>query len=187
MNKNLKQIRKLLRKKFLMCYQGWWQWHKVLRHKSVGSATAVILLPSANQEYSYFALLHLDEMLASRGLKDAVILTYDQAVIKAAHLFSDYIAETIYFTRQQAEQLMQYSCLYEFDRRLVIASLQEPEGRKGETLVGKRGITREEVFAVGVYRVYPHKVPCPVYKGNDSEVKEFLKVGRKVDGVAKKN
>lgn len=178
MESNIREIKKSLFKRLLMCYQGWWEWHKIVRRKSVDYTTAVILLPSDNQEYSYYALLHLNAMLPTRGFDSAVILTHDPVVMEAAHLFSDKIRETIFFERKKAERLMQYACLYTFDLRLVIASLEEPSGRKGETLVGKRGLTREEVFAVGVYRIYPEKVEAPVYRGTDQKIRSFLNLRR---------
>lgn len=174
----VKQTKRMLFRKLAVCYQGWWQWHRITRRKSVDPYTAVILMPSENKQDHYCALLYLNDMLPARGFRGAVILTFDESVRKAAPLFSDRIKEVIHFSRAQAERLMQYTCLYNFDNRLVIASLQEPRGRNGEALVGKRGISREEVFAAGVYRIIPKHLAAPPYRGNDPEIRSLLKAGK---------
>lgn len=70
---------------------------------------------------------------------------------------------------------MQFYCLYEFDKRFICASLDEPNGRNGSALIGKRGTTVEEIFVIGVYRVYPFQRPeAPAYEGMDSGIKLFL-------------
>lgn len=176
MSKHLKQVKRQLYKNLISAYRGWWQWHKVVKSKGVESNTAVVLLPSCDREINYLALLYLDDMLNSRKYKNAVILTYDPTVEKCAQMFSSNILRVVSFSRKKAEHLMQFYCLYEFDKRFICASLDEPVGRNGSALVGKRGITKEEIFAVGVYRIYPFdKLDGPAYIGDDDEIKIFLK------------
>ena len=72
---------------------------------------------------------------------------------------------------------MQLYCLYEFNKKFICASINEPQGRNGSVLIGKRGTTKEEIFAMGVYRLYPIQRPDkPVYKGNEDEIRDFLNV-----------
>ena len=114
-------------------------------------------------------------MLKSRKYKNAVILTHDPAVKKCAPLFSKNILRVVDFSRKKAERLMQFYCLYEFDKRFTVASLDEPNGRNGSALIGKRGTTVEEIFVIGVYRVYPFTRPeAPAYTGDDPEIENFL-------------
>ena len=174
MSNHLKQVKRQLYRNLISAYRGWWQWHKIIHKKGVGN-TAVILLPSCNREINYLALLYLDDMLKSRKYKDAVILTHDPAVMKCAQLFSRNILRVVPFKRKKAEHLMQFYCLYEFDKRFIVASLDEPNGRNGSALIGKRGTTVEEIFVIGVYRVYPfERPPAPVYSGDDADIKAFL-------------
>lgn len=174
-SKHLKQVKRQLYINLISAYRGWWQWHKVIKGKGVAANTAVILLPDCNRETNHLALLYLDDMLKNRKYKNAVILTHDPAVKKSASLFSQNILRVISFSRKKAEHLMQFYCLYEFDKRFTVASLDEPNGRNGSALIGKRGTTVEEIFVIGVYQVYPFERPqAPVYTGNDSEIKTFL-------------
>lgn len=174
-SKHLKQVKRQLYLNLISAYRGWWQWHKVIKGKGVTGDTAVILLPSCEREINHLALLYLDDMLKSRKYRDAVILTHDPAVKKSASLFSRNILRVVSFSRKKAEHLMQFYCLYEFDKRFTVASLDEPNGRNGSALIGKRGTTVEEIFVIGVYRVYPFQRPKPpAYKGDDPEIKAFL-------------
>lgn len=180
MSSDIRRIRGKLFHRLIRCYQGWWHWHWIVRRHAVDSTTAVVLLPAVHyNKDSYYALLYLDEMLLSRGFNSAIILSVDPVVEKVAQLFSRNIREARSISRKRAEQLMQYACLFTFDLRFIIASMSEPEGRKGETLVGKRGLTWEEVFCVGVYRIYPQEKNPPHYRGNDVEIKQFMKTGKK--------
>ena len=174
--KHLRRVKRQLYLNLISAYRGWWHWVMINRIKGIGSQTAVVLLPSCERGTNYLALLYLDAMLKSRKYVNAVILTHDKAVLKAAFLFSDKILKTVSFSRKKAEHLMQYYCLYEFNKRFIVASLDEPNGRNGSALIGKRGTTKEEIFVIGVYRVYPFRRPnAPAYNGSDPEVTEFLK------------
>lgn len=175
MSKHLKQVKRQLYRNLISAYRGWWEWHKIVKGKGVGDNTAVVLLPSCEREINHLALLYLDSMLSRRKYKNAVILTHDPAVKKCAQLFSPNILRVVSFSRKKAEHLMQFYCLYEFDKRFICASLDEPNGRNGSALIGKRRITKEEIFAVGVYRIHPfEKVDGLEYTGDDEEIKTFL-------------
>ncbi len=179
-SKHLKQVKRQLYRNLISAYKGWWHWHKIVKGKGVEGNTAVILLPDRNRETNHLALLYLDAMLKSRRYKNAVLLTHDPAVKKCAALFSKNILRVVNFSRRKAEHLMQFYCLYEFDKRFTVASLDEPNGRNGSALIGKRGTTVEEIFVIGVYRVYPFTRPrAPTYAGDDPEIKTFLE-GRPV-------
>lgn len=149
-------------------------WRKLISRYSIDN-TAVILMPSTDSEINFYALLYLDQMIESRNFDDALILTYDPVVNKCAYMFSKKIIDVKYFSREKAEDLMQYYCLYEFDNRLIIASLDEPQGRNASALIDKKGITSEEIFAAGVYRLYPVTRPkLPNYVGKDEKIRRFI-------------
>lgn len=174
MSDHLRQVKRQLYRNLWASYRGWWQWHKITKSKGFGN-TAVVLLPSCDREINYLALLYLDAMLESRKHNNAVILTHDSTVEKCAGMFSRRILRIKKFSRKKAEDLMQFYCLYEFDRRFIVGSLDEPNGRNGSVLIGKHGTTREEIFVIGVYRVYPFERPAaPAYTGEDPEIRTFL-------------
>lgn len=175
--KHLKTVKRQLYRNLIASYRGWWQWHKIVKKKDV-SNTAIVLLPDCDSETNLLALLYLDTMLEKRKYKNAIILTHNPVVQNCAHLFSKNILRVIPFSRKKAEDLMQFYCLYEFDKRFIVASLDEPNGRNGSHLIGKHGTTKEEIFVIGVYRVYPFTRPdTPIYNGDDVKIKTFLEGG----------
>ena len=141
--------------------------------------SAVILMPKANDDTSnYLALRYLDQMLDGRGYTKALLLTNSNVVIKTANMFSKRIIDTVKYSRKKAERLMQFYSLYAFDKRFYVASLDEPFGRNAFRMIGQKGITAEELFVVGVYKLYPYKqVKPPSYEGEDMEVAAFLALG----------
>ncbi len=179
------RIRHLMRKNLIDTYRGWWVWHRVVRKYHIG-ATAVVLMPGTNRQYNRSALLFLDQMLKQRKYDNAVILTVDKVVAACAELFSENIRAVEYISRRRAEQLMQFYCLYEFDPRFIVASLDEPDGRNAGRLVGLRGTTVDELMALGVYKLPVCERPrLPVYAGNDEKILQFLgKEGSREHGCA---
>lgn len=172
--KHLRTVKRQLYKNLIKAYSGWWQWRKIKKVKGFNN-TAVVLLPTCEREVNHLALLYLDDMLKSRRHDNAIILTHDPEVLKAASLYSNKILKVIPFSRKKAEHIMQFYCLYEFNKKFIVASLDEPYGRNGSALIGKRGTTKEEVFVIGIYRIYPFERPDePVYTGEDEDIKSFV-------------
>ncbi|MCM1183100.1 MAG: hypothetical protein NC337_06985 [Roseburia sp.] len=172
--KHLRAVKRQLYKNLFKAYAGWWEWRKIKKIKGFGN-TAVVLLPSCEREINHLALLYLDDMLRSRKHDNAVILTHDPEALKAARLYSDRIIKVVDFSRKKAERIMQFYCLYEFNKKFIVASLDEPYGRNGSALIGKKGTTKEEVFVIGVYRIYPFERPDePAYAGEDEDIRRFI-------------
>jgi len=163
--KHLCKVRRQLYINLFKAYYGWWNWVCICRTKGFGN-TAVVLIPGDDREICYYSLLYLDQMLDKRSFDNAIILTRDPAVMTVASIFSKRILKVIHFGRKRAEALMQFYCLYEFNKKFICASIDEPTGRNGTILVGKKGTTKEEIFVIGVYQIYPfNKVAAPMSIG----------------------
>lgn len=179
--KHLRKVKWQLYRNLLRAYHGWWWWFWICRTKGFGN-TAVVLIPGEDKEISYLSLLYLNQMLDSRRYDNAIILTHDPVVIKAAPFFSNRILQIKFFGRTKAEALMQFYALYKFNNKFICASLDEPYGRNGSSMLGKRGMTKEEIFCIGVYRLYPIVRPNSiVYRGNDFEINSFLNYSKASD------
>lgn len=148
----------LIRKVILSIY-GHIVWHKLIKQYTSIQNTAVILLPDYNEDLdNYFAILYLNQFLDKEKKDNAVIITCDKRIKDTATNFSAKIAEIIILKSRKINALIQYALLYEFDSRLIIASLDIPSGRYGSRLIGLNNMSREEIFAVGVYKLFPfHK------------------------------
>lgn len=174
--RHLRDVKLRLYINLFNAYRGLWQWHLINKTKGFDK-TEVVLLPGLDHESNYLALIYLDKLLDRKGADNAVILTYDPGVLKTAKLFSDRILDVRKFDRKKCEHLMQLYSLYEFAPNFTCASIDEPYGRNGDKLVGKRGTTKEEIFVIGVYRLYPFERPeRPKYIGDDRDILNFLDV-----------
>lgn len=134
----------------------------------------ILLMPSANREYNYYSLLYIKQFIQYKKANKIYVLTFDECVKKSCYLFSDQL-EIVDFSREDARNLMKFYSLYMFTDKLIIASLDEPEGRSGKQLIGKKDITIDEIFAIGIFGLRKfHKEKPPVYTGNDSDILSFI-------------
>ena len=144
-----------LRKKIFMCKKGWFLWHFLLKKHPEIQNTAVILMPDKINKTNFYFLHYLNDYLSLKGRDNAVVLTHDSVVYHNAKKVCGKIIDVIHFDSGKAKAIMVYASLYCFDDRLVIASLDEPIGRDGRSLIGLNNLTEEEVIAIGVYGILP--------------------------------
>lgn len=138
--------------------------------------TAVILIPEGDHESSFFALAYLNRLLEHRGWENAILLSTDTLIPRCADYFSNKILAVKHLRPEQEKDLLQLACLYRFDDHFICASIDCPEGRNGSALIGKKGLTKEEIFAVGVYGLWPfQQAHVPTYDGTDPDIMHFMK------------
>ena len=157
-----KDAKKMVKKNITKCYKGAFVWHKLMKENPEIANTAVILLPEVDDICNYYALLYLDDFLNKTNRDNAVFLTVDNRIQQVHSEFSSRIIRVVPIAPKDVEHLMQYMSLFCFDDRLVVASLDKPDGRNGSALVGLKGLSAEEVFAIGVYRLYPFEKKAPL-------------------------
>lgn len=150
-------------------------WIDLIKKHNITDKDYIILMPSLNRDYNYFALLYINQFLEQKKYNKIIILTFDNRVMKCCSLFSDKINKAINFSRENSELIMKYYCLYKFTDKLIFASLKEPKGRNDYNLIGRNGITLEEIFAIGIYGNKSFKKEQQLeYTGNDSEILSFI-------------
>ena len=71
-------------------------------------------------------------------------------------MFSEKVFSVESLSSDDADALLQYYELVEFDSRFIAASLDEPNGRNGRALIGVSNITVEEMVAIGIYKIIPY-------------------------------
>lgn len=125
-------------------------WLSFVEANHISNAVYVVLLPSDNRDYNEPALFYLKRFLDKRGVKKAIVLTFDTWVEEQQEKYCEW-AQIMKWDRKDIEALIQFYCLYEFSPNVVIASLSQPAGRMGDGLIGKKGLSKEEVFAGIVY------------------------------------
>lgn len=151
MSGNNDDLKEILEKDIEKAYKGRQLWIELRDKHQWGDGDYVILMPSDDKECNYYSLLYLNSFINQNKGQRAYLLTCDEGVKRNAARFSDKICDIIDFSRESAECLMKFYSLYTFTDKLIIASLNEPEGRSGLRLIGKKGLSVEEIVAIGIY------------------------------------
>lgn len=174
---HLKAVKKAMRRNLRIALHGWWIWHRIVKRYHL-DRTRVVLLPSCNRQYNYAALRYADQMLRFHKFDNVIFLSVDSAVKNAASLLCQQLHAVEIISRKEAECLMQYYCLLDFDSRFVVGSLDEPNGRNAKGLIGVNGTTVAELVALGVYQLSKFEPePVPEYTGEDLNIKALLRAG----------
>lgn len=110
----------------------------------------VVLFPSDDKDINTISVKAMRKL--SEKVEKLIALSYSQEVLSWDVKESNIILQL--FSRKEAEALMRFYSMYEFTDKLIIASLDEPEGRKGKGLIGVKGITLEELVNIGIFKQY---------------------------------
>lgn len=177
-----KKLRRELRGKLFRCYKGYFAWKKAIRGTAYSrnlQDTIVICFSSDNNEYNWWGLLYMQSYCMKHEKKRVIVVTKDPTVAKSAKMFCKNIVKVNLFTETQVNNIIDLYELYDFSsRHLIVVDLERPYGRKGTALVGKRGITVEDMISVGIYKNFPVKRPsAPIYNGDNPGLREFFDLG----------
>lgn len=169
-------------KSLLTAYKGkrlWRRYNRLYKIKSRGDYLA--LLPTDTDEYNRIFFNYIDKCFEAR--KRVIILATDAKLEKIAPLYerkNELIVCPI--TPEDAKKLIAYYSFTPFYFRFYLLSLDEPAERKCSHLIGKKGITAEELIAVGImgydsmkYQKRGSAMRSPEYKGTDADIMGFLK------------
>lgn len=141
----------------------------------------LVLLPSCEDEYNRHFFNYIDKCFEPR--KRIVILAADPKIEKIAPLYERRNELIVcHIAPKEIEELIAYYAFKPFYFRFYLISLDEPCERKCSHLIGKKGITAEELIAVGIMGYDSEKyqkgscvIRVPEYEGSDEEVVGFLR------------
>lgn len=140
----------------------------------------LVLLPTDNNELNLIFFKYIEKCFEPH--KKIIILAYDSKIKKISFLFekrNEIVVETV--SKKLCEELIFYYTFIPFYNRFYLISLTEPNERKCDYLIGKKGITAEELIAVGImgydigkYHKMKKYIQNPSYEGNDEDIISFL-------------
>lgn len=138
-------MNELLDKSIEMAYRGREDWINLTSEYNIGDRDYVVLFPKIDREINDIAVKYVKK-LTEKG--KVLLLSHDNILLNISGVNG---LAARFYSREEAENLMKFYALYQFTDRLIIVSLDEPEGRAGKNLAGKNGITTEELIAVGIF------------------------------------
>ncbi|GAA4719272.1 hypothetical protein [Brevibacillus fulvus] len=156
-------------------YEGRRLWIALTEKLKFGNRDYVIVMPSLDAKLNYVSLLYLDQFAANKKAEKIYLVTLDEKVKKAYPLFTNRLEGCIDLSEDELNSLIKFYSLYMFTDKLVIMSFARPQGRTGENLIGKKGITLEELVSLGLYQNEEFvKEERKFYSGTDPDVAAFF-------------
>ena len=110
----------------------------------------VLLVPD-KENIVHLKKRFMQYITGKRGNKGIILADNEIPGIDGVYKEGNLYIETC--TSKEAENLMRFYCMYQFTSNLLIASLEKPDGRRGERLVGKKGLDREEILDMVVFGI----------------------------------
>lgn len=125
-------------------------WLSLCDSYNISGSSYVLIFPDRDFGYNEQALGHLQEFIEKKGISEIFLLA-DDGWLAACEVKLPAEAKVVRLESEKIDEILQFYCLYDFAPNLIVASLEKPSGRLGRGLIGKRGISAEEVFVKEIY------------------------------------
>jgi hypothetical protein len=137
--------------KIFAAYRGSRLWAGLKRKYKVDEGLYVVLMPEDDAELNAAALGHIEDLVADRRARGVVLVTQGTGEAAAEHPAG--ILRTEAWTERQIDALIAYYELHNFSDRFLIVSLSKPFGNGLHRLLGRQGITKEDLVCLGCFRL----------------------------------
>jgi hypothetical protein len=129
-------------------YRGSRLWAGLERKYEVDQGVYVVLMPEDDAELNAVALGHVEDLVADRRARGVVVVHSGAAPERSAG-----IVATESWTARQIDALIAFYELHNFSDRLLIVSLTKPFGNGLHHLLGRQGVTKEDLVCLGCFRL----------------------------------
>ena len=143
-------------------YRGTRLWAGLERKYKLDEGLYVLLMPDDDPEVNAAAVEHIDDLIADRRAKGVVLVgnSATAGLVSAASVTpasptdrSSHIVGTEAWTGRQLESVIRLCELYGPSDRLLIVSLTKPFGNGLQRLLGRQGVTKEDLVCLGCLRL----------------------------------
>jgi hypothetical protein len=137
-------------------------WARLERRYDLDRGLYVLLMPEDDAELNATALGHVEDLLGDRRAQGIVLVGDASSRPTVAQIAEDRAQDpppltglvgTELWTAQQIDALIAFYELYSFTDRLLIVSLTKPFGNGLHRLVGRQGVTAEDLVCLGCLRL----------------------------------
>lgn len=132
-------------------YAAYWGsrlWAGLERKYEVDQGAYVVLMPEDDAELNAVALGHIEELVADRRARGVVLVHSGTAQHHSAGILG-----TESWTERRIDALISFYELHNFSDRLLIVSLTKPFGNGLHHLLGRQGVTKEDLVCLGCFRL----------------------------------
>lgn len=168
-------IRNLLKKRFRQAFLGRKYFLEISKCIKCNK-TAFIVFPEHDKELNFYGLLYLDDFATDSEYDSLVVITSDCLVAKTASLFSKKIEVVHEISEENMNNLISYYEFYNFSDDFSVLAIEKPEGRRGNNIIGKKSLSKEQFVKIGIYKLFikENNLHSVSYDGNDADVKSFV-------------
>jgi hypothetical protein len=138
-------------RRIIAAYRGSRLWAELERKYEVDRGLYIVLLPEDDAELNAVALGHLEDLVADRRAQ-GIVLVGDSSLSQPMER-SPGIVGTESWTGRQIDALIAFYELHNFSDRLLIVSLTKPFGNGLHHLLGRQGVTKEDLVCLGCFRL----------------------------------
>lgn len=117
-------------------------WLEIKDEYKVDALWYVVICPKKDETLNRLVLKHLPDFLERKFISRAVVISEDEARGKKPVENNGTVVCFRQVSRQEIEELLKYYRLIQFEKNIIVASLEEPYGTAG--IIGKEGITLED-------------------------------------------
>jgi hypothetical protein len=152
----------MLLRQIYAAYRGSRLWAALERKYKVDEGVYVLLMPEDDAELNAAALEHVEDLVADRRARGVVLVTdgsaprplvSQPAASETTPQHSPGIVGTESWTGSQIDALIAFCELHNFSERLLIVSLTKPFGNGLHRLLGRQGVTKEDLVCLGCLRL----------------------------------
>lgn len=108
------------------------------------------IFPDVQSKCAEYVFRCLPEFIKQKDVKKYFLIGYDERTFEKADSLPGAEAVKIILSRQQIEDLIAYYMFEEFTKKIVIVSLDCPNGRNGSWLENVKSITLEDIVSLGL-------------------------------------
>ena len=143
-------------------YRGSRLWARLERKYKMDQGVYVLLMPEDDPELNAAALGHIEDLVADRRAQGIVLVSDCSRSQRPSSESGDSaagferapgIVGTESWRTGQIDALIAFYELYTFTDRLLIVSLTKPFGNGLHRLLGRQGVTKEDLVSLGCLRL----------------------------------
>lgn len=108
------------------------------------------IFPDVQSKCAEYVFRCLPEFIKQKDVKKFFLIGYDERAFGKADSLQGAETVKIILSRQQIEDLIAYYMFEEFTKKIVIVSLDCPNGRNGSWLENVKSITLEDIVSLGL-------------------------------------
>ena len=132
-------------------YRGSRLWASLEHKYKLDQGVYVLLMPEDDADLNAAALGHIEDLVVDRRAQGVVLVSSGDSGALLPR--SPAIVGSESWTVRQLDALIAFYELYSFTDRLLIVSLTKPFGNGLQRLLGRQGVTKEDLVCLGCLRL----------------------------------